>query len=177
MAVLLVNHFRYDWSSPELPTNDHLVFSKGHASPLLYAMFRAVGVVSEEELLTTYRRLGSRLRATPPRCCPGWTWPPARSARACPARWASPWRGSTWTSSPTTSGPLCGDGEMAEGSMWEALDKASYYHLGNLTAVIDVNRLGQRGPTELGWDLRDLRRRVEAFGAGLWWSTATTWRP
>ena len=59
---------------------------------------------------------------------------------------------------------LCGDSEMAEGSMWEALDKAAYYKLGNLTAIIDVNRLGQRGPTELEWDMDAYRRRAEAFG-------------
>jgi len=59
---------------------------------------------------------------------------------------------------------LCGDSETAEGSMWEALDKASYYRLANLTAIVDVNRLGQRGPTELGWDLDAYARRVEGFG-------------
>src|SRR5262249_61518803 len=59
---------------------------------------------------------------------------------------------------------LCGDSEMAEGSMWEAFDKAAYYRLDNLTAIVDVNRLGQRGPTELGWDLETYARRVEAFG-------------
>jgi transketolase len=59
---------------------------------------------------------------------------------------------------------LCGDSEMAEGSMWEAFDKAAYYRLANLTAIVDVNRLGQRGPTELGWDLDAYARRVEAFG-------------
>src|SRR5207237_4809485 len=59
---------------------------------------------------------------------------------------------------------LCGDSEMAEGSMWEALDKAAYYELGNLVAIVDVNRLGQRGPTELQWDMDAYRRRVEAFG-------------
>jgi transketolase len=59
---------------------------------------------------------------------------------------------------------LCGDIETAEGSMWEALDKAAYYHLRNLTAIVDVNRLGQRGPTELGWDLDACAKRVEAFG-------------
>ena len=59
---------------------------------------------------------------------------------------------------------LCGDSEMAEGSMWEALDKASYYHLSNLVAIVDVNRLGQRGPTELSWDLDAYERRAEAFG-------------
>jgi transketolase len=59
---------------------------------------------------------------------------------------------------------LCGDSEMAEGSMWEALDKAAYYKLGNLTAIVGVNRLGQRGPTELEWDMDAYRRRAEAFG-------------
>jgi transketolase len=53
---------------------------------------------------------------------------------------------------------------MAEGSMWEAFDKASYYKLNNLTAIVDVNRLGQRGPTELEWDLDTYARRVEGFG-------------
>ncbi len=60
---------------------------------------------------------------------------------------------------------LCGDSEMAEGSMWEALDKAAYYRLSNLIAIVDVNRLGQRGPTELQWDLDAYARRAEAFGA------------
>jgi transketolase len=60
---------------------------------------------------------------------------------------------------------LCGDSEMAEGSIWEALDKASHYKLSNLIAMVDVNRLGQRGPTELSWDLETYRRRVSAFGA------------
>jgi transketolase len=60
---------------------------------------------------------------------------------------------------------LCGDSEMAEGSMWEALDKAVYYRLSNLIAIVDINRLGQRGPTELGWDLDAYHRRTEGFGA------------
>ncbi len=60
---------------------------------------------------------------------------------------------------------LCGDSEIAEGSMWEALDKASYYKLANLIAIVDINRLGQRGPTEHEWDTETYRRRVTAFGA------------
>ena len=60
---------------------------------------------------------------------------------------------------------LCGDSEMAEGSIWEALDKASHYKLSNLIAMVDVNRLGQRGPTDLSWDLETYSRRVSAFGA------------
>lgn len=60
---------------------------------------------------------------------------------------------------------LCGDGELAEGSIWEALDKASYYDLSNLVAIFDVNRLGQRGETDLGWDIDRYAARAEAFGA------------
>src|SRR5207244_2627923 len=59
---------------------------------------------------------------------------------------------------------LCGDSELAEGSIWEALDKAGHYQLSNLTAIWDINRLGQRGETEFGWNLDVYRRRVEAFG-------------
>jgi transketolase len=60
---------------------------------------------------------------------------------------------------------LCGDSEMAEGSIWEGIDKASHYNLSNLVAIVDVNRLGQRGPTELQWRLDAYARRAEAFGA------------
>ena len=60
---------------------------------------------------------------------------------------------------------LCGDSELAEGSIWEAFDKASYYELSNLIAIVDVNRLGQRGETELGWNLDAYARRAKAFGA------------
>jgi transketolase len=59
LAVLVTRHLRYDWDAPDLPVNDHLIFSKGHASPLLYSVYKAVGVVSEEELLNGYRRFGT----------------------------------------------------------------------------------------------------------------------
>jgi transketolase len=65
MAVLMARHFRYDWQQPDNPANDHLIFSKGHASPLLYSMFKAAGVVSDEELMNGYRRFGSRLEGHP----------------------------------------------------------------------------------------------------------------
>ena len=65
MAVLLTRHFRYDWQRPDNPANDHLIFSKGHASPLLYSMFKAAGVVSDEDLMTKYRRFGSVLEGHP----------------------------------------------------------------------------------------------------------------
>src|SRR5262245_41610412 len=60
MAVLLLGHLRYDWAHPDLPANDHLIFSKGHASPLAYALFRAAGVIDDRELMT-FRKFGSRL--------------------------------------------------------------------------------------------------------------------
>jgi len=60
---------------------------------------------------------------------------------------------------------LCGDSELAEGSIWEAFDKASYYQLSNLIAIADINRLGQRGETDLGWNLQEYQRRMAGFGA------------
>jgi transketolase len=66
MAVLLVGHLHYDWGRPRSADNDHLIFSKGHASPLLYSMFRAVGAIDENELINTYRQLGARLGTTAP---------------------------------------------------------------------------------------------------------------
>src|SRR5690242_21917880 len=65
LAVLVSRHLRYDWDNPKRPENDHLIFSKGHASPLVYAVFRAVGAISEEELLKGYRQFGSRLQGHP----------------------------------------------------------------------------------------------------------------
>jgi transketolase len=65
LAVLVTRHLRYNWDDPRLAANDHLIFSKGHASPLLYSVFKAVGVVSEEELMTGYRRFGQRLEGHP----------------------------------------------------------------------------------------------------------------
>lgn len=65
LTVLIFRHLRYDWREPDNPANDHLIFVKGHASPLLYPVFKAVGVVSDEELVNTYRRFGSRLEGHP----------------------------------------------------------------------------------------------------------------
>src|ERR1700748_4011370 len=65
LAVLVGRHLRFDWDNPVAAGNDHLIFSKGHASPLLYSIYKAVGVVSDEELMTGYRRFGSRLEGHP----------------------------------------------------------------------------------------------------------------
>jgi transketolase len=165
MAVLLLRHFRYDWEQPELAVNDHLIFSKGHASPLLYSMFRAVGVVSEDELIHTYRQLGARLQGHPTPVLPWVDVATGSLGQGLPDAIGVCLAGRYLDKLPYHVWVLCGDSETAEGSIWEALDKASYYKLGNLTAIVDVNRLGQRGPTELEWDLERYGARVQAFGA------------
>jgi transketolase len=164
MAVLMARHLRYDWERPDLPTNDHLVLSKGHASPLLYAMFRAAGVIGEEELLKGYRQFGSPLQGHPTPVLPWVDVATGSLGQGLPDGVGIALAGRYLDRLPYHVWVLCGDSEMAEGSMWEAFDKASYYHLANLTAIIDVNRLGQRGPTELQWDVDAYARRVEAFG-------------
>ncbi len=164
MAVLLTRHFRYDWQQPGNPANDHLIFSKGHASPLLYSMFKAVGVISDEELMTGYRRFGSVLEGHPTPVLPWVDVATGSLGQGLPDGVGIALAGRYLDALPYRVWVLCGDSEMAEGSMWEALDKAAYYRLSNLTAIVDVNRLGQRGPTELGWDLGAYVKRVEGFG-------------
>ncbi|HEU5393002.1 MAG TPA: transketolase [Streptosporangiaceae bacterium] len=164
MAVLLARHLRYDWDNPGEPGSDHLIFSKGHASPLLYAMFKASGAITDEELVTGFRRFGSRLQGHPTPALPWVDVATGSLGQGLPYGVGIALAGRRLDKLPYQVWVLCGDSEMAEGSMWEALDKAAYYKLGNLTAIIDVNRLGQRGPTELEWDMDAYRRRAEAFG-------------
>jgi transketolase len=163
MAVLMGRYLRYDFDHPENPNNDHLIFSKGHASPLVYAMFRAAGAITDEELLT-FRQFGSKLEGHPTPALPwvdvatgslGQGMPIATGIALC-ARDLDrlPYR--VWT--------LCGDSEMAEGSIWEAVDHAGVEGLDNLVTIVDVNRLGQRGETMHGWDLNSYARRAEASG-------------
>jgi transketolase len=164
MAVLMTRHLRYDWHQPHNPANDHLIFSKGHASPLLYSMFKAAGVVSDEELMTGYRRFGSRLEGHPTPLLPWVDVATGSLGQGLPDGVGVALAGRYLDELPYRVWVLCGDSETAEGSIWEALDKAAFYHLHNLTAIVDVNRLGQRGPTELSWDLDTYAKRVEAFG-------------
>jgi transketolase len=164
IAVLATRHFHYDWQRPKLAGNDHLIFSKGHASPLLYSLYRAAGVVSEEELVGTYRKLGSRLQGHPTPELPWVDLATGSLGLGIAAAVGVALAGKTLDKLDYRVWVLCGDSETAEGSVWEAFDKAAHYGLNNLTAIIDINRLGQRGETELGWDLDAYARRVEAFG-------------
>jgi transketolase len=165
LAVLVGRHLRYDWDDPANPGNDHLIFSKGHASPLLYSVFKAVGVVSDEELMTTYRRFGARLEGHPTPELPWVDVATGSLGQGLPDAVGIALAGKYAEEAPYRVWVLCGDSEMSEGSIWEALDKASHYKLSNLVTMVDVNRLGQRGPTELSWDLDTYRRRASAFGA------------
>src|SRR5215472_3388382 len=163
MAVLLAEHLRYDFTMPAHPGNDRLIFSKGHASPLLYAMYRAAGVLDEDELLT-FRALGSRLEGHPTPRLPWVDVATGSLGLGLPAGVGMALAATRLEHSPYHVWVLCGDSELAEGSMWEAFEHAGYERLDNLTAIVDVNRLGQRGETRHGWDTGAYARRIGAFG-------------
>lgn len=163
MAVLVDKYLRYEVSEPRNPANDHLIFSKGHASPLLYSLFKAIGAISDEELLT-FRKLGSRLEGHPTPALPWVDVATGSLGQGLPISVGIALAGKSLDRLPYRVWTLCGDSEMAEGSMWEAFEHAAHSRLDNLTAVIDVNRLGQRGETMHGWDLDSYVGRAEACG-------------
>jgi len=163
MAVLLANYLHYDFDAPKDPRNDHLIFSKGHASPLLYSMFKAAGAVSDEELLT-FRTFGSRLQGHPTPAIPWVDVATGSLGQGLPYGVGVALAGKKLDRLPYRVWVLCGDSEIAEGSVWEAFEHAAYSGLDNLTAIIDVNRLGQRGETMHGWDLDSYADRARAFG-------------
>jgi transketolase len=163
MAVLMSKYLHYDFDAPDDPRNDHLIFSKGHASPLLYAMYKAAGAIDDDEMLT-FRRLGSRMEGHPTPVLPWVDVATGSLGQGLPIAAGIALAGKRLDRLPYRVWCLCGDSEMAEGSMWEAFEQAGFHGLDNLTAIIDVNRLGQTGETMHGWDLDAYRRRAEAFG-------------
>jgi transketolase len=163
IAVLIARYLQYDWAKPKDPNNDHLIFSKGHASPLYYAMLKAVGAVTDAEMMT-FRKFGSRLQGHPTPAIPWVDVATGSLGQGLPISVGVALAGKDLDKLPFHVWTLCGDSELAEGSIWEAFDKAGHYQLANLTAILDINRLGQRGETEFGWNLDTYRRRVEAFG-------------
>ncbi|GAA3143177.1 transketolase [Streptomyces rectiviolaceus] len=164
MAVLLGRHLRYDFDRPDHPGNDRFILSKGHASPLLYAAYKAAGMVTDSELLT-FRTQGSRLEGHPtPRRVPWVETATGSLGQGLPVGVGMALSGKRLDRIPYRVWVLCGDSELAEGSVWEAAEHAGYERLDNLTAIVDVNRLGQRGPTRHAWDLDAYARRLAAFG-------------
>ena len=163
MSVLLAGHLHYDFQRPDLPSNDHLIFSKGHASPLVYAMFRAAGAIDDAELLT-FRKFGSRLEGHPTPILPWVDVATGSLGQGLPIAVGVALAGKRLLAAPFHVWVVVGDSESAEGSIWEGVDLAGHEGLENVTAILDINRLGQRGPTELEWDTEAYAERVRAFG-------------
>jgi transketolase len=164
MAVLMFGgFFRFDPARPGLPNNDRLVLSKGHASPLLYALWAAAGQITEEELME-YRTFGSPLEGHP---TPNFRYVDAATGslgQGLSIGVGMALNGKYLDKLPYRTYVLMGDSETAEGSNWEAMEIAAHYRLDNLVGIIDVNRLGQRGETMYGWDVGVYRKRAESFG-------------
>src|SRR6266542_1239022 len=163
IAVLISRYLQYDWNKPKEPNNDHLIFSKGHASPLVYAMFKAVGAITDAEMMT-FRKFGSRMQGHPTPAIPWVDVATGSLGQGLPISVGVALAGKYLDKLPYRVWTLCGDSEMAEGSMWEAFEHAAFYELENLTAILDVNRLGQRGETMHGWDVNSYANRARAFG-------------
>ena len=163
MAVLLAKYLRYDWDNPHAANNDHLILSKGHAAPVLYAAYKATGAISDDEMLTL-RKFGSRIEGHPVPIIPYVDVATGSLGQGLPIGVGIGLAGQYLDKLPYRVWVILGDSEMAEGSVWEGFDKASHYQLSNLTAIIDVNRLGQRGETDLGWNVDAYAARARAFG-------------
>lgn len=203
MGLLYAKYYRFDMERPDNITNDRVIFSKGHASPLMYALYTAFGAISEKELMTM-RTFDSPLEGHPmPR------FPLTEAATGSLGQGLSVGVGQALAihthcnteisdvisiphserEIPNEISPhgnrrndmenikdmnrlphvyaLLGDGEVAEGSVWEAINTASKYNVHNLTAIVDVNRLGQSEETMHGHDMTVYRKKFESFGCGV----------
>jgi len=164
LAVLFADHLRFDVKDPRYRGNDRFVLSKGHAAPGLYATLKAVGAF-DDDLLLSLRRRGSPLQGHPAPI-PEMPWVDVATGSlgqglAAGLGMALAMRmdaidARVWV--------LLGDSEMAEGSVWEAMEATAYHGVGSVTAILDMNRLGQRGPTMHGWHADLFRDRALAFG-------------
>ena len=163
MAVLMSEYLRYDFARPDLPNNDHLIFSKGHASPLLYSIYKAAGAISDDEFMTLRQR-GSRLEGHPTPVLPWVDVATGSLGQGLPIGVGVGLAGKYLDKLPYHIWVVLGDSEMAEGSIWEALELAGHYQLNNLIGILDMNRLGQRGETMLGWNGDAYAARAKAFG-------------
>jgi transketolase len=164
IAVLIARHLRIDPDRPDELGNDRLVFSKGHASPLLYSALHAIGVLDDLDVVGGYRSSGSVLEGHPTPRIPGvqvatgslGLGPSIAIGMTLAHRRLGDIDAHVWV--------LCGDSELAEGSVWEAVEHAGAAAMAGMTVLVDVNRLGQTGETRHGWDLGAYERRFAAFG-------------
>ena len=164
MAVLFFGGFyRFNFENPKFENNDRFILSKGHAVPALYAVYAAAGVLKEADL-KKLRKFDSPLEGHP---TPRFQY--NEIATGSLGQGLSIGVGMAINAKyldklPYRTYVLMGDSEMAEGSVWEAIELASYYKLDNLVGIIDVNRLGQRGETMLGHKIKEYAKRISAFG-------------
>lgn len=164
MATLLFGgFFRYRANEPKYDNNDRLIFSKGHASPLLYSLWAAAGIISEEELLTL-RKFNSRLEGHPTPKFPYAEAATGSLGQGLPIGLGMALNAKYIDRLPYNTFVLLGDSEMTEGSQWEAIQIAAHYKLDNLVGIIDVNGLGQRGETIYGHDISAYEQRIHSFG-------------
>jgi transketolase len=162
VAALFFSEMRYDPKDPKNPDNDRFVLSKGHAAPILYAAWAEAGLFPREELLKL-RRIDSDLEGHPTPRLPFVDVATGSLGQGiCAAIGIA--ANARLIGSDYRTYALLGDGESAEGSVWEAADVGAYQKLDNLCAIVDVNRLGQSGPTQFGHNMEELSRRWAAFG-------------
>ncbi|MCB2184317.1 MAG: transketolase [Desulfobulbaceae bacterium] len=161
-ALLFGGIFRYDTDHPEHPNNDRLIFSKGHASPLFYALWLLADTINEHEMMS-YRQFGSSLEGHPTAF-----FPYNEAATGSLGQGLGIGVGMALNAKldklPYRTFVLLGDSEMMEGSQWESMQLAAHYRLNNLTGILDVNRLGQCGQTMYGHDIDAYVKRISAFG-------------
>lgn len=167
LAVLFEQYLRFDPKDPNNSGNDRLIFSKGHASPLFYSLYRRAGVITAADL-EKYRTFDSPLEGHP---TPRFAFTEAATGSLGQGLAVGIGEAIALKKEHVEAPPrvfvLLGDGELAEGSVWEAAAAASFYKLQNLIAIADINGLGQSQATMYGHDTNVFRRRFEAFG----WAT------
>lgn len=168
VAALFFDVMRYDPKDPGNPNSDRFILSKGHAAPLLYAAWAEAGAFPVDQLLTL-RRIDSPLEGHPTPHFPGTVAATGSLGQGLSVGVGTAWSAKQLDHRDQRFYVLCGDGEMAEGSVWEAAEIAAYYHLDNLVAIVDVNGLGQSQRTMLGHDTDTYVARFASFG---WHATA-----
>ena len=162
VSVLFFAEMRYEPKNPGNPRADRFVLSKGHAAPILYAAWAEAGLFPREELLKL-RRIDSDLEGHPtPRLPFADVATGSLGQGVCAAIGTA--LNARRIGSDYRTYALLGDGEMAEGSVWEAANIAQHYHLDNLCAIVDVNRLGQSQPTQFDHNMAEFERRWTGFG-------------
>nr|CAX73904.1 transketolase [Schistosoma japonicum] len=163
MSVLFLKEMHYKPDSPRNPSNDRFVLSKGHAAPILYAAWAQVGLFPESDLLKL-RKVDSDLEGHPTPRLPFVDVSTGSLGQGLSNAAGMAYVGKYIDKASYRVYCVVGDGESAEGSIWEALAFSSFYKLDNLVVIFDVNRLGQSQPTQLQHDLETYRLRTEAFG-------------